>query len=141
MERLKFTIDIAAPMDKVWNALWDDTNYRDWTGVFCEGSSMTSDWVEGGRALFLDPNNSGMYSKIAKLENGRYVSFEHQGDYVNGEEKPQPDWAGAQENYRLTEIENGTRVNVEVDVTEDHIEHFRKTFPNGLERLKAIAES
>jgi uncharacterized protein YndB with AHSA1/START domain len=38
VNRLHFSIDIAAPRDKVWRALWDDARFRDWTSVFAEGS-------------------------------------------------------------------------------------------------------
>lgn len=141
MERLKFSTDINAPKDKVWKSLWEDQNYRNWTSAFCEGSHMKADWTEGGKVLFLDPNNQGMSSRIAKLDDGTYVSFEHIADYMNGEEQPVPDWTGAQENYRLTEIEGGTRLDTEVDVTEKYVSYFKEAFPKGIAKLKEIAES
>ena len=141
MERLTFSTDINAPKDKVWKSLWDDQHYREWTSAFCEGSHMKADWTEGGKVLFLDPNDQGMSSRIAKLDSGTYVSFEHIADYKDGIEQPAPEWTGARENYRLTETGNGTRLDVEVDVTEPHVNYFNEAFPKGLSKLKEIAES
>lgn len=102
---------------------------------------MKADWTEGGKVLFLDPNDQGMVSRIAKLDAGTYVSFEHIADYKDGEQQAIPEWTGAQENYRLVEIPGGTRLDVEVDVTEPHVNYFNDAFPKGLSKLKEIAES
>ena len=79
MQKLHFSIEIEAPREKVWNVLWDDTAFRDWTSVFAEGSSYAvSDWKEGGRIQFLDPtNNAGISSVIEKLVPHEFMSFKH----------------------------------------------------------------
>lgn len=141
MKRLEFEVLIDAPRNKVWESLWLDKNYRDWTSVFCPGSYLETDWKLGGKAHFLSPGGSGMYSRIVRLEPGVEVWFEHQGELKQGIEQPQAEWAGFQENYLLTEIPDGTLVKVQVDVTEGHQEYFEQTFPKGLARLKQIAES
>lgn len=141
MKRLYFSTEINAPKDKVWKSLWEDKNYRNWTSAFCEGSHMKADWTEGGKVLFLDPNDQGMSSRIAKLDEGTYVSFEHIADYKDGEQQATPEWTGAQENYRLVEIPGGTRLEVEVDITEPHVNYFNDAFPKGLSKVKEIAES
>ena len=66
LQKVNFSSLIKASKDKVWNALWDDENYKKWTSVFSEGSHAISDWKEGSKILFLDSNGSGMYSIIAE---------------------------------------------------------------------------
>ena len=34
MNRLQFSIDIKAEKTKIWEALWNDSSYRDWASVF-----------------------------------------------------------------------------------------------------------
>jgi hypothetical protein len=56
MEKLNFSINISAPKDKVWQTLWDDASYREWTSAFAEGSyAETDNWKEGSEVKFLDP--------------------------------------------------------------------------------------
>ncbi|HRN98280.1 MAG TPA: SRPBCC domain-containing protein [Flavobacterium sp.] len=141
MKRLEFEVLIDAPREKVWDSLWLDKNYRDWTSVFCQGSYLEVDWTVGGKARFLAPGESGMHSRIVRLEPGVQVWFEHLGEIQQGVDQPEADWAGFQENYLLTDAPGGIKVSVTVDVTDDHLEYFGKTFPNGLQRLKQIAES
>lgn len=68
MEKLDFSIDINAPKEKVWNVLWNDATYPQWTAVFTEGSHAESDWKEGSQILFLDGKGDGLVSKIETLE-------------------------------------------------------------------------
>lgn len=46
MHKLRFSIDIKAPRERVWKVLWDDATFRDWASVFMEGSYINSDWKE-----------------------------------------------------------------------------------------------
>jgi hypothetical protein len=52
MKQLHFSTDINAPRETVWNVLWNDATYRDWTSVFAEGSYAVSDWNEGSKIQF-----------------------------------------------------------------------------------------
>lgn len=47
MTTLEFKIEINAPKEKVWDILWNDATYKQWTSVFCEGNYVVSDWKEG----------------------------------------------------------------------------------------------
>ena len=38
MERKEFKTAIDAPKEKVWDVLWNDETYRQWTTPFSEGS-------------------------------------------------------------------------------------------------------
>ena len=79
MTQLTFTTNIKATKDKVWEILWNDATYREWTRVFSEGSYAVSDWKEGSKVQFLSNDGDGMYSIIEKSSPGRYMSFKHLG--------------------------------------------------------------
>lgn len=144
MKKLTFTIDINAPKEKVWYALWDEENYESWTSVFCPGSFIVSDWNEGSKIHFLSPEGGGMFSKITIKKPFERMLFQHIGEIQNFEEQPITEatklWSGCEERYDLVEKNGITTVTASVDTVEDHVDYFEKTFPSGLERLKQIAE-
>lgn len=41
MKALQFKIQIQARKEKVWNALWQDDNYKQWTQVFIIGKTKS----------------------------------------------------------------------------------------------------
>jgi uncharacterized protein YndB with AHSA1/START domain len=141
MNRLQFSTDINAPREKVWQVLWNDATYRDWTSVFAEGSYAVSDWNEGSKIQFLDPaSGSGMSSVIEKKIPNEFMSFRHVAEIQNGQEQPPAQWAGAHENYTLTTHGNGTRLIVDLDCADEHRKMFEDKFPQALERVKTLAE-
>lgn len=145
MKKLNFSIRINAPKEKVWQVLWDDATYRKWTSVFSEGSYAVSDWQEGSKILFLSPDGGGMHSIIARKMPNELMSFKHLGIVKDGEEQPDNEetkkWSGAMEDYSLTETGGTTELAVAMDMTEDHEQYFKDTFPKALETVKALAES
>jgi hypothetical protein len=76
---------------------------------FAEGSyAQTDNWKEGSKVLFLGPGgDGGMVSKVATNKKNEFMSFEHLGVVKDGIEDTESDsakgWAGARENYRLTD--------------------------------------
>lgn len=144
LKKLEFRTQIAASKERVWQVLWQDETYRQWTSVFHEGSHAVSDWKEGSRVLFLGPDGSGMYSRIEKMVPNEKMFFTHLGIVKEGKEQPEtPDtktWAGAQENYTLQEEAGITTLSVSIDITGDHVESFKEAFPKGFATVKQLAE-
>lgn len=144
MEKLYFSIDIKAPAQKVWDILWADDTYRKWTAAFSEGSYAESDWKEGSKILFLSPGGDGMVARIAEKREPHYMGFEHLGMILGGvedttSEKVKP-WAGARENYTLSENNGHTTVNIDIDITEEYKDMFSQMWPKALALLKQLAE-
>lgn len=140
MKTLHFSIQINAPKEKVWNALWEDQNYRKWTAVFQEGSYAESDWQEGSKILFLGSNGDGMFSMIEKKTPHQQMTFKHLGELKNGVEE-RTDWGDARESYFLTEKDGGTELKVELDSVGEFESYFSETFPKALQVVKDIAEN
>lgn len=140
MKKLEFDIQINAPTEKVWDVLWNDDTYRQWTSVFYEGSRAVSDWNEGSRIMFLGPDDNGMYSLIEKKVPNKEMVFLHQGEVVNGEAK-QGGWPESRESYYLEEDGSVTRLRVELETPEDYVEYFGNAFPKSLEKVKQLAEA
>ena len=87
MESMNFDISINAPREKVWNALWEDANYRNWTSAFAEGScAETDNWKQGSKVLFGDGQGNGMVSMVEENRPNEYMSFKHLGELRDGVE-------------------------------------------------------
>jgi hypothetical protein len=150
MQKLHFSIVIDAPKEKVWHAMLDDKQYREWTGAFNPGSYYKGDWGKGSKMLFLGPDpetgqEGGMVSRIAENKPYEYISIEHMGIIQKGIEDTTSEaarnWASAFENYTFNERDGATEVLVDTDVGDEYVEMFNKMWPEGLQRLKTIAEA
>lgn len=146
MQTQQFSVAIDAPKEKVWNALWDDANYRKWTTVFHEGSYMEATALtEGADVRFLGPGGGGMYSKIDAVEPNAKMVFKHLGvvkDMVNQPlDEETKKWAGGKEKYFLEEQNGKTELKVELDVIEGFEDYFSESFPKALQLVKEIAEA
>lgn len=145
MKKLRFSIDINAPKEKVWKVLWEGETFTDWTSVFAEGSYAVSDWKEGSPIQFIDPaSNDGMSSIIEKSVPNQFMSFKHLAEIKNGVVQPLDEktkqWSGALENYTLTERDGVTTLDVDVDAVDEYSAMLEEKFPQGLKRVKMLAE-
>lgn len=144
MKRKLFKIQIDAPKEKVWNTLWNDDTYRKWTAVFSEGSWADTNWEEGSKVLFLSKDGEGMVSRIAEKRAYEFMGIEHLGFVKDGKEDTESEkvqkWKGAREDYTLKEVAGRTELSVEMDITEDYLDYFSKTWPKALQKVKNIAE-
>ncbi len=144
MKDLNFSIVISAPVEKVWETLWNDDTYRQWTAPFNPGSYMESDWQVGGKTLFLDAERNGMLSTIKKLESPGLVEFSHYGELNKGVEDTTSErvksYAGAIERYELLPDKEGTLLKVLVQTTDEYEQMMNEGFDKSLQVLKELAE-
>lgn len=141
MNRLEFSIEIKAEKITIWKALWDENYYRDWAGVFSEGSHyLVDNWKEGSKVMFLDPNKSGIFSIIETHIPNNFIKFKHIGNVVKGKEQSMDDksrkWSGATEIYSLKEGLNSITLVIQIDVLDEHLEFMSSKLPIALERVK-----
>jgi uncharacterized protein YndB with AHSA1/START domain len=144
MEHLHFSTHINAPRERIWNVLWNEDTYPQWTAPFGAGGRAESDWKEGGRIRFLSAEGDGMYAVIDRKDEPAFISFTHQGAFKDGKEQPLDDatraWAGAKEQYTLKEQNGGTELSVAMDVVEGEASSFREMFPKAFAIVKQLAE-
>lgn len=148
-EKIHFSETINAPKEKVWDTMFQDITYRQWTIPFSEGSHFKGDWSKGSKILFLGPNpengkEGGMVSRIAENKPYEFMSVEHLGIVQDGVEDTTSEeatkWAPAFENYTFREKDGQTEVLVDMDITSDYKEAFQSMWPNALRKLKELAE-
>ena len=145
LQTLKFEALIEAPVPLVYAAMIDPADYREWTRVFAEGSTYEGSWQQGERIRFLAPSGDGMLSEIAENRPEEFISIRHVGMINKGVEDTTSDavkaWAPAYENYRFVAVPQGTRVEVELQITADWVDMMQKTWPQALLTLKTLCEA
>jgi hypothetical protein len=148
MQKLHTSIIIDAPVDRVWDVMFQDETYRQWTSAFHPGSYFKGDWSLGSKILFIGPGENGsemgMVSRIAENLLYEFISIEHLGIYANGIEDTASDeakkWAPSFENYTFESVGQGTKIIIDQDIESEHKEMFEEMWSKALEKLKEISE-
>jgi uncharacterized protein YndB with AHSA1/START domain len=146
METLNYEIHINAPIQKVWDLLWNPETYPKWTQFFAPDSQIKTDWEIGGKTYFVDKAGDGMVSTIESLNEPNEVVFRHLGMIKNGvedtESRDVKEWSGAEEKYFLRSIdENTTEVRAVTHINGEYEELMNNGFKQGFEILKKLAEN
>ena len=146
METLKYQVEIDATAEKVWDVLWNEKTYSQWTHFFSPGSVMQTDWKVGGKTYFTDSSRqNGMVSTIERIEEPKYLIFKHLGELHNGVEDVDSEkvkaWNGSLEAYYLEENNGKTFLKVEVDVDNSYKDMMDEGFKKGLEIIKNLSEN
>lgn len=145
MKDLEFSIDIAAPVARVWDCMFDPTAYRDWTSAFCEGSYYEGSWEAGRRLRFLDPQGFGTEAIVDEHVLHERLSLRLVGEIKDG--RPVPDSplheAPAVERYVFSPTAGGgTQLVIHLQSWNDGFTGFlNEAWPKALARLKALSES
>lgn len=143
LERLQWSVDIAAPTSKVYQTLIGTETYTQWTSAFGDGLYFRGSWQKGQTIRFMTPGDDGVVSEIAENRPNEFLSLRHVGYIVNGVEDTSSNairaWAPAYENYTFTATPQGTKLTVDQDMTEA-FESMPEDWPEALEKLKALCE-
>jgi hypothetical protein len=143
-KKLHFETIIDAPRRDVWDVMLAPETFPQWTSAFMEGSYYQGSWERGEDIRFLAPDGSGMMAVIAENRPYEFVSIKHLGFIEKGvadtESEAVRSWAPAYENYTLSDSGGSTRVEVDMDVTEEFEQHMSEAWPRALESLKEISE-
>jgi uncharacterized protein YndB with AHSA1/START domain len=143
LERLQWSVDIAAPASRVYEMLTSPPTYGQWTSAFGDGLYYEGSWQKGGQIRFLTPSGHGVISEIAENRPAERLSIRHLGYIIDGVEDTTSQailaWAPAYENYTFTATPEGTKLTVEQDMTEE-FEGMVQAWPEALGKLKALCE-
>jgi len=144
METLIYEVEIEAPIETVWDILWNSETYNAWTKFFAPSSSMHTDWQVGGKTYFLDGEGNGMVSTIDEMKKPEILIFKHLGMIKDGKEDLESEevkvWSGSLEKYYLSQKNGVTILKVEIATLPEYIGMLKSGFVQGFEAVKYIAE-
>lgn len=139
---MKFTIEINATKQKVWDTLWQDDTFREWAGVIDPGTYMVGDLKKGNEVQFISAENGyGVTSLVEKVITGEFLLLRHSADTQDvGTRERTKEWTGGAESYTLTEKDGITSLTTIFDVPLEMEEYFTTAYPKALARVKQLAE-
>ena len=142
MKTMEFKIEIDASRERVWKTLWEDTTFRDWSGVIDEGTYMKGELKEGNKVEFISlVNGYGVTSLVEKLQPEEFVAFRHRADTIeSGQQTREKEWTGGVESYHLADNNGKVILTVKTDVPKEQESLFNVRMPKALKRIKALAE-
>ncbi len=150
MQKIHFSIHIDAPKEKVWNTMLNDATYRQWTTAFSPGSCYEGGWDEGSEIKFFgndekgNLSTEGMYSRIKENRKHEFISIEHLGMIKDGvvdtTSEAVKKWLPAFENYTFKEVDGGTELLIDIDITDEYKVMFENMWPRALQVLKELSE-
>jgi hypothetical protein len=144
MRQIKKLIHIDAPKEKVWDVLLGTETFPLWASAFSPGTHVTTDWQEGGHALFLDASGTGIVSRIASHVPNDHITMEHMGIVVGGKEdydsKDALEWRGLMESYFVTETDGITTLIVESDTIDAYFDMSDAQWDEAILLIKQLAE-
>lgn len=138
MKHLHYSVEIAAPVSQVWSIMLSPETYRAWTAAFCEGSYFEGSWDEGSTIRFLSPSGEGMLAEIAENRRHEFISIRQLA--CIGQGSPEPFAEPAFENYTFQETGEGTTLEIDIDVQDEHVAMFEEMWPRALGLLKGLCE-
>ena len=142
MKGLRFSIEIHATEERVWDTLWQDETFREWASIIDPGTYMAGILKEGNEVQFISSANGyGVTSLVEKLVAGKFLLLRHRADtQEDGKREREKEWTGGEESYRLAEKDGTTTLTVAFDVPPEMEEYFKINYPKALERVKVLAE-
>lgn len=141
MKALRFSVEIRATKERVWDTLWQDETLREWAGLIDPGTRMVGDLKEGKEIQFISGNGYGVTSLVEKLVPGEFLLLRHHADTKEeGKREREKQWTGGAESFALTEAGGGTTLTVTFDVPPELEKYFTVNYPKALERVRALAE-
>ena len=132
------TVEINAPAEKVWEALWDKESYKKWASAYMEGSHYTGKIADGEVIEFLSNDKTGMRSKVSKFEENKEVVFNHINEITKGEVSGSLE--NMEERYLLTENDGKTTLSLRSDMPQEYFDEMNDSTKKALKILKEIAE-
>jgi len=142
MKELTFSVEINANKSKVWDTLWQDQTFRDWSGLIDPGTYMVGDLKQGSEVQFISAENGyGVTSLVETCINGEYLLLKHSADtQESGSKEREKEWTGGNESYTLVENNGITTLTVAFDMPPTQEEYFTANYPMALDRVKELAE-
>lgn len=143
-QTLTFSVSIQRPPREVWQVMFSDPGYRQWTTPFCEGSYFTGTWEQGAKMHFLAPGGDGMVGIVEENRPFERLSIRHVGELSGGAEDTSSDrvkaWAPAYETYTFVDTGGSTELTASVETLPEHRQFMSEAFPKALAALKALCE-
>jgi hypothetical protein len=145
MINLKYSIEIDAKKEHIWETMLNPETYKKWIKAFSPDSKFIGEWKQGETILFFDPNLGGSKA-VLEIFNpyneilAKHVSMVDKEKNENNEHETAGKWIGSTERYGFMETGEKTRLEIEMNTDQVFAEMFNKSWPRALEIIKSLCE-
>ena len=147
MKTLRYSIEIARPVDVVFNAMIDESAYPHWAKAWGEGMQFDGEWKQGANLAFFDKSQGGTKVLVEELVPHECIKMKHIA-MVNQDLDEQPlsddamrKWIGTREDYYFSAQGNNACTLEVVIQTDEMFEDMMNAWNQALQYLKDICES
>lgn len=145
MQTIQKTVSINAPKSTVWKVLTTTENYALWASASSPNGQVETDWQEGSKVAFTDESQSGLVGRIIKHVPNEIISFEYDGELINGvpdfTSKGALQMKGIVETYRVTDANGATKLDISLGMPEEYLEMMSTAWDKALQIIKDLAEA
>ena len=149
MKKLQYSVTIAADPKTVYDIMLGKETFKLWTAAFNPTSDFEGSWEKGQKISFVGTNKDGqkegMVGVIRENIPEKFVSIEYVAVLEAGKELTEgahiESWLNTFENYTFEKVNGATKVTVDIDMGEEMVDFFDKTYPKALQILKDLCES
>jgi hypothetical protein len=145
MINLKYSIEIDAEKEHIWETMLNPETYQKWIKAFSSDSKFIGEWKQGEMILFFDPNLGGSKA-VLEIFNpyneipAKHISMVDKEKNENNEHEMAKKWISSTERYGFVETGERKRLEIEMKTDEVFAEMFSKSWPRALEIIKSLCE-
>ena len=142
MKEMKFSVEIDAAKEIVWDILWRDETFREWASIIDPETYMVGELKQGNEVQFISAHGGyGVTSLVEEIIPNEFLLLRHNADTQDeGARSRENEWTGGAERYSLVEHEGVTTLTTSFDVPTEMLEYFEEAYPRALGRVKELAE-
>ncbi len=141
---IKKEIKIQASPAAVWEVFTADNYTRQWYQPFSAGAHAITTWQEGSPITVVDDDGNGLTGVVSVSRPFLELAITYEGCVTNGKEDFESEGVqilnGAREIYLLTELPDGTQLNIESDMSDDYYDMMDTAWDKALLMVKDLAE-
>ena len=131
MKNLKYSIEIAAAPQKVWEIMLNPTTYQEWVNVSWPGAYYEGNWKKGENVRFLSPGQGGTLANLVECKPAEHILAKHIAVITSKgtEDRESPEaktWIGTTEAYTFKNKNGKTELTVEMETTPEWESMFPK---------------
>lgn len=140
LTKLVKTIDINAPVTKVWDTVVKPESSKEWLSVTMPGSHMDGDYALGSEVFYKSADDSGVKGTVKELVLNETIYVEYFESYTKGVKDDSAEWVGSSDRYTFSENNGVTTLTQESSFPEQYMDDFNSMISKSLEKIKEIAE-
>jgi uncharacterized protein YndB with AHSA1/START domain len=145
MEKLKYKIEISAPVKTVWETMLQEETYKQWVAKSWPNSSYEGKWEQGTQMRFIGPDGSGTLAELVEVKPyesllARHIAALGKGGVEDRTSEMAKGWIGTTERYQFAERNGKTTLTVLMEASPEWRQMFDEGWPQALAELKKISE-